>query len=497
MISTLRFFGIKNMYTRDEEYKMGDFNFSKGSVLVVGDIMLDVYYFGGVSRISPEAPVPIVKIADKKNTLGGAANTIKNIASLGAKSYLIGTVGKDNNKIILNNLLNNMNIEAILIDVDTPTITKTRIISANQQILRLDFEEVKKINNNITTKIKNGVERFIRKVQAVVISDYGKGMCTFGLCQYLINRANELKIPIVIDPKGQDWRKYKGSTILTPNIGELSEVVGKNVLNNDKDIENYGLKILDKFDLKYLVVTRSEKGISLISRKEIYHFEAKAKEVFDISGAGDTVVGTLSVLLANDFNLIEAVKYANSAAGIVVSKFGTAPITYEEFLDILNGNDNSKIVSINKLLRIVDDLRSKGKRIIFTNGCFDILHKGHIIYMKEAKKLGGILIVGMNSDNSTRRLKGKDRPINNQESRAAVLASLEFVDYVVIFDEDTPFNLIKAIKPDVLVKGGDYKIKEIVGREFAKEVKIIPFVKDYSTSNIIKVIKNKGKEEKK
>ena len=197
------------------------------------------------------------------------------------------------------------------------------------------------------------------------------------------------------------------------------------------------------------------------------------------------------MLLANDFNLIEAVKYANSAAGIVVSKFGTAPITYEEFLDILNGNDNSKFVSINKLLLIVDDLRSKEKRIIFTNGCFDILHKGHITYMKEAKKLGGILIIGMNSDNSARRLKGKDRPINNQESRAAVLASLEFVDYVIIFDEDTPFNLIKAIKPDVLVKGGDYKIKEIVGREFAKEVKIIPFIKDYSTSKIIKVIKNK------
>lgn len=472
---------------------MVDFNFSKSSVLVIGDIMLDVYYFGEVSRISPEAPVPIVRILNRKNTLGGAGNTVKNIVGLGAKSYLVGTVGRDNNKNILNNLLDDLNVNAMLIEIDAPTITKTRIISANQQILRLDFEEIKKINNNIVMKIKNNSERFIRKVQTIVISDYGKGMCTFGLCQYLINRANELKIPIVIDPKGQDWRKYKGSTIVTPNIRELSEVVGRNVLNNDKDIENYGLKILDKFDLKYLVITRSEKGISLISRKEIYHFETKAKEIFDISGAGDTVVGTISALLANDFNLIEAVKFANIAAGIVVSKFGTAPITYEEFLDILNDNDNSKIVSINKLLSIVDDLRSKGKRIIFTNGCFDILHKGHIIYMKKAKKLGGILIVGMNSDDSARRLKGKDRPINNQESRAAVLASLEFVDYVITFDEDTPFNLIKDIKPDVLVKGGDYKIEEIVGREFAKEVKIIPFVKDYSTSNIIKAIKDKGK----
>lgn len=473
---------------------MVDFDFSKGSVLVIGDIMLDVYYFGEVSRISPEAPVPIVRVLDRKNTLGGAANTIKNITGLGAKSYLIGTVGKDNNRKILNNLLNDMNIETRLIDMDTPTITKTRIISANRQILRLDFEEIKEINNNITTKIKNGIERFIRKVQVVVISDYGKGMCTFGLCQYLINRANELKIPIVIDPKGQDWRKYKEGTMVTPNIRELSEVVGRDVLNNDKDIENCGLKILDKFDLKYLVVTRSEKGISLISRKEICHFEAKAKEIFDISGAGDTVVGTISVLLANDFNIVEAVKYANIAAGIVVSKFGTAPITYEEFLDILNGNDSSKIVSIKTLLKIIDDLRSKGKRIIFTNGCFDILHKGHITYMKEAKKLGDILIVGMNSNNSARRLKGKDRPINDQESRAAVLASLEFVDYVVIFDEDTPFNLIKSIEPDILVKGGDYKIEEIVGREFTKEVKIIPFVKGYSTSKIIKELKSKLRE---
>jgi len=476
---------------------MVDFNFSKSSVLVIGDIMLDVYYFGEVTRISPEAPVPIVKIIDKKNTLGGAANTIKNIAGLGAKPYLIGAVGRDSNKNILNNLLDNLNVEAILIERDVPTITKTRIIAENQQILRLDFEEIKEINNNDTTRIKSEIERFIRKAQTVVISDYGKGMCTFELCQYLINRANELKISTIIDPRGSDWSKYKGSTMVTPNMRELSEVVGRNVLNNDKDIENYGLIILNKFDLKYLVVTRSEKGISLISRKEICHFKAKAKEVFDISGAGDAVVGTLSVLLANDFNLKDAVKFANIAAGTVVSKFGTAPITYEEFSDILNSNDNSKIVSIKTLLKIIDDLRSKGKRIIFTNGCFDILHKGHITYMKEAKKLGGILIVGMNSDNSARRLKGKDRPINNQESRAAVLASLEFVDYVVIFDEDTPFNLIKAIKPDVLVKGGDYKIKEIVGREFAKEVKIIPIVKGYSTSNIIKVIKNKGKEEKK
>lgn len=472
---------------------MVGFDFSKSSVLVIGDVMLDVYYFGEVSRISPEAPVPIVRILNRKNTLGGAGNTIKNIAGLGAKPYLIGTVGKDNNKNILNNLLDNFNVEAILIEIDTPTITKMRIISANQQILRLDFEEIKEINNNTFIKIKNGIERFIRKVQAIIISDYGKGVCTFRLCQYLINRVNKLKIPIIVDPKGPNWSKYKGSTIITPNVRELSEVVGRDVLNDDKDIENCGLKILDKFDLKYLIITRSEKGISLVSRKDICHFTTKAKEIYDISGAGDTVVGTTSVLLANDFNLIEAVKLANIAAGIVVSKFGTAPITREEFLDVLNGNGSSKIVSLKTLLEIINDLRSKEKKIIFTNGCFDILHKGHITYMKEAKKLGDILIVGMNGDSSVRRLKGKDRPINNQESRAAVLANLEFVDYVIIFKEATPFNLIKAIKPDVLVKGGDYKIKEIVGREFAKEVKIIPFVKDYSTSNIIKAIKDKRK----
>lgn len=474
---------------------MVSFNFSKSSVLVIGDIMLDVYYFGEVSRISPEAPVPIVRILNRKNTLGGAGNTVKNIVGLGAKSYLVGTVGRDNNKNILNNLLDDLNVKAMLVGIDTPTITKTRIISSNQQIIRLDFEEIKEINNNITTRIKNEIERCIRKVQAVVISDYGKGVCTFGLCQYLINRVNKLKIPIIVDPKGPNWSKYKGSTIVTPNIKELSEVIGRKVLNDDKDIENCGLKILDKFDLRYLIVTRSEKGISLISRKGFYHLATEAKEIYDISGAGDTVVGTTSVLLANDFNLIEAVKFANIAAGIVVSKFGTAPITYEEFSDILNSNDNSKIVSIKTLLKIIDDLRSKGKRIIFTNGCFDILHKGHITYMKEAKKLGDILIVGMNSDDSARRLKGKDRSINNQESRAAVLASLEFVDYVITFDEDTPFNLIKDIKPDVLVKGGDYKIEEIVGREFAKEVKIVPIVKGYSTSKIIRELKGKSREQ--
>ena len=469
---------------------MVEFDFSKGSVLVIGDIMLDVYYFGEVSRISPEAPVPIVKVLDRKNTLGGAANTIKNIAGLGAKSYLIGTVGKDKNKNILNNLLNDLKVKTMLVEEDKPTITKTRIISKNQQILRLDFEEIKEINDNIIKEIKGGIERFIKKVQVIVISDYGKGMCTLGLCQYLINRANELKIPIIIDPKGHNWRKYKGSTIITPNIRELSDVIGRIVLNEDKDIEKCGLKILDKYDLKYLVVTRSEKGISFISRKEFYYFAAEAKEMFDVSGAGDTVVGTMSVLLANGFGLINAVKFANIAAGIVVSKLGTASITYEELMNSVNDDDN-KIVSIKTLLVIIDDLRSKGRRIIFTNGCFDILHKGHITYMKEAKKLGDILIIGMNGDSSVRRLKGKDRPINNQESRAAVLANLEFVDYVIIFDEDTPFNLIKYIKPDVLVKGGDYKITEVVGKEFAKEVNIIPFVKDYSTSNIIKDINGK------
>lgn len=469
---------------------MNKLDFRKSRVLIIGDVMLDVYYTGSVKRISPEAPVPIVKIDNIKYKIGGASNVANNIISLNGNCHIIGLVGKDQNASILKSLLDNQNISSNLIEIEVPTITKVRIIGGHQQIVRADFEEDKVfLNNEIITKLKNLIRRNIEEVDIIVISDYDKGLLTSDLTKFIISEANNLKIPTIIDPKGKEWSKYSNATYITPNVKELNDVTDKEIQNEDQVIYNSALEILKKYNFTGIMVTRSEKGVSFIEDNNFISSNIKTKEVFDVSGAGDTVAATFALAISKNINIREAVKLANLAGNIVVSKFGTAPILIEELMDAYHFADESKILQLNDLLFKLRLLKNQNKKIIFTNGCFDILHAGHISYLKKAKELGDILVLGLNSDKSIKLLKGDSRPINSEIDRAKLLESLEIIDYIIIFSEETPYNILKEIKPDVLVKGGDYKEEEIIGREFSKKTVIVDFINGYSTTTIINKIK--------
>ncbi|MEI7942613.1 MAG: bifunctional D-glycero-beta-D-manno-heptose-7-phosphate kinase/D-glycero-beta-D-manno-heptose 1-phosphate adenylyltransferase HldE [Candidatus Riflemargulisbacteria bacterium] len=458
-------------------------------ILIYGDIMLDKYFTGKVSRISPEAPVPVVKVDNEHMTLGGSANVANNISKLGNMPILIGFLGKDKNADELLNLGQQEGIQIDSMVTNSPTITKIRVIGGHQQITRLDFEEHLNLNKENLISLETKINQIVNtNLGVVIISDYLKGSCTIDTCQLIIKQCQNYKIPVIVDPKGSDWNKYNGAFMLTPNLKELEQVSNVEISNTDDQITKYALPLLEKYNLKYILVTRSEKGMILISQNKIINFSTEAKEVYDVSGAGDTVIATVSLGVALGMEIEEAVKMANLAAGIVVSKFGTTPIYKDELLKAMN-EVSTKLVSGAELLRIISQEKKKCKKIVFTNGCFDILHKGHLSYLREASKLGDIFILGLNSDGSVKRLKGNDRPINNEEDRAEVLSFLDFIDYITIFDEETPYELIKSIKPDVLVKGGDYKAENVVGREFSGKVEILPFVDGYSTTNIINKMK--------
>lgn len=464
---------------------MRKLDFSKASVLVVGDIMLDRYYSGGVSRISPEAPVPVINIESDSRNLGGAGNVVNNIASLKGNCSILGVCRNDEAGATICQMLDDLGVKHEFADNGVPTITKLRIIGGKQQIARLDFEEIKPMTTENMAILKERIARKMKSAQTVVISDYGKGVCNPEICGFIINLASKENKYVIVDPKGSDWSKYNGASIITPNVKELQEVCGYKIANVDNDIITAGTEIRKRYNLKYLVVTRSEKGITIISETGNINIPTQARAVFDVSGAGDTVVAVTALCLASSFGVEDAVTLANSAAGVVVGKLGTAPIFLNELKYAIHGSSGSKLISKSDIEFILSGENKAGKKIVFTNGCFDILHKGHVSYLKQAKKLGDILIIGLNSDGSVKRLKGTERPINNEKDRAFVLDALEAVDYVVIFDEDTPFELIKTIKPDYLVKGGDYKPENVVGKEFAGQVVIIDFVNGYSTTSTI------------
>lgn len=461
-------------------------DFSGVRLLVVGDVMLDKYYFGSVNRISPEAPVPVVKVNTTKLTLGGAGNVVSNTSHLGAEVCVVGWCGKDNDADTLKALLKAVNSDFELQERDLPTVTKLRVIGDKQQIVRLDFEEIKPLDGDQLVHAHECILMELQKADAVILSDYGKGMCTPELTKFVIGHSVRAGKPVIVDPKGSDWSKYAGADIVTPNVKELAEVAGIEVENNDEDIELKAKAVLKQYGIKSLVVTRSEKGMSVITEGVVTHIPTEAREVFDVSGAGDTVVAALGVCLGKGFDMIKSVNIANIAAGIVVAKVGTAPVKIDELRNIKE--EGSEVLTWDKL-DILEDLKTKGKKIVFTNGCFDILHRGHLTYLREARKLGDILVVGLNSDRSVRELKGTNRPVNNENDRAEMLRSLEFVDFVVIFDQDTPFELLSIIKPDVLVKGGDYKPEEIVGRELAGKTIVLNFVDGYSTTSVIEKMK--------
>lgn len=453
-------------------------------ILVVGDLMLDHYILGDCSRVSPEAPVQVVEVKKEQNRLGGACNVAHNLISLGAKVELCGVIGEDRagEELLSQAKELGIGITHIYQDSQRQTTQKSRVLVSNQQILRVDREDRGEVSSEVLSQIFSTITKEITSFDGVILSDYGKGVLSEKMTRELITLANQHQKIILCDPKGSDYSKYKNATLLTPNKKEAKEATGIEIDNPETLL--LALNFLkNQCSLAYPLITLSEDGIGILENEELQVFPTLAQEVYDVTGAGDTVIASLCFALSQGKSIQEACKFANSAAAVVVAKVGSATATQEEiYLFSQDSGVESKILSSPKDL-------PQNANIVFTNGCFDILHKGHVSYLQKAKELGDILVVGLNSDCSVKALKGEERPINSQEDRAYLLASLECVDFVIIFDELTPYELIKEISPSVLVKGADYEGKEVVGSEFAKEVRLLEFVEGKSTTNIIKKIK--------
>ncbi len=473
-------------------------DFSKCKVLVIGDVMLDRYYWGKVSRISPEAPVPVVRVMEKTGTLGGAGNVALNLAELKCQCALLGVYGNDPPGESLISILNKFDIQNRLIKSSTrPTTTKTRIISQGQQIIRLDEEETGKLENCIYKELIRRFDEQLAGTDVVIISDYGKGVLDDSLTARIINLTKKNHIPIFVDPKGENWNRYNGATCITPNLTEFNQVSPVSVAD-DLSLSQEAKKVIDQFELDFLLVTKGAKGLSLFGRSQPdTHISAIAKEVFDVSGAGDTVIATLSAAFGTGLKMAEAAELANLAAGIVVGKIGTQPITTIElegaFYDKGISGAN-KIFTIRQAKELIAKWHNEGKRIVFTNGCFDILHIGHIKLLHAASEEGDKLIIGLNSDSSIKRLKGPSRPVMKEDERATIIASLKYVDLVVMFEEDNPLKLINEFRPDVIVKGGDYTPETVVGHEIVESsggrVVIFPIVDGISTTQVIEQMKS-------
>ena len=468
--------------------------FQHARLLVIGDVMLDRYWHGEASRVSPEAPVPVVKVGNREDRPGGAGNVALNMAALGSAVRLVGIVGNDETGL---ELLSRLNAAGVYCDflqsADKPTITKLRVIGQHQQLIRLDFEQEFEAADIIGLQGK--VKSLIGDSQVMVLSDYGKG--ALQETANLIELGRSKDIPIIVDPKGTNFEKYRGATLLTPNLSEFEAVVGYS--NNEEEFVNKGLRLVKDLNLEAILITRGEHGMTLIrpDSPEL-HLPARAQEVFDVTGAGDTVISVLAAAMAAGNGLADATALANLAAGLVVGKLGTAAISGPELRRaVLVELDSGRGVMTAEQLQIaVQDAKAHDEKIVFTNGCFDIVHAGHVGYLAKAKQLGDRLIVAINDDESAHRLKGPGRPINPVERRMAVLAGLEAVDWVVSFSEDTPEPLLEFLQPEVLVKGGDYTMDEVVGGDYVNsyggEVRVLEFLDDCSTSAIMEKMKEVG-----
>lgn len=465
-------------------------------ILVVGDVMLDRYLFGQVDRISPEAPVPVVLLKREEQRAGGAANVAANLCALGIHTKLLGCVGQDQDAQQLNALLASQSIATthMMHSPHRPTITKTRILGGPHQMLRLDQESQAEFNAEEIRLLKINAEAALSEQPSLVIlSDYAKGLLTRELCQYIIQTCRSRNIPVLVDPKGRDYTKYQGATALTPNKKETAEACGVNSHNIPLLLQE-AEQLRRTLGVSFMAVTRGEEGITLITEQTQHHLPASAQQVFDVSGAGDTVIATLAAGLLYERPVSEALYLANIAAGVVVGQVGTVPIQRAALLHALSTQSASdqadKICSLDTLQLKVQQWRALGDKIVFTNGCFDLLHAGHVTYLEAASKLGHRLVLGLNTDRSVSALKGPTRPVIHEQDRARVLAALESIDAVILFDEDTPLQLIQAIRPDVLVKGSDYTEAQVVGGELVKSwgghVALVDIVAGRSTSNIIK-----------
>ena len=453
--------------------------------------MLDRYLFGSTGRISPEAPVPVVHVHETDDRPGGAANVAVNLASLGTSTRLVGVVGEDAAATDLEDILGERDIDCDFARAsDRPTITKTRVQSRGQQLIRLDQENAVAMPGDA---VVGALSKSVRKAGAVVLSDYGKG--ALAEVRQLISICRDAGVPVLVDPKGTDFDKYSGASLLTPNQTEFEAVAG--VCDSDEELVARARKMVDDLDLAALLVTRSEKGMLLVEAgAEPVFLSTQAREVYDVTGAGDTVIATLAASVACGQDLPAAAALANLAAGLVVRKIGVATVTPGEISAALHqrGQGGRGLVNVDELLALVAESHDRNERVIMTNGCFDVLHAGHVAYLEEAKSLGDRLIVAVNDDDSVRRLKGDSRPINALEDRLLVLAGLAAVDWVVPFSEDTPASLISIILPDVLVKGGDYKPDEIAGArdvlQNGGEVRVLSFRDGHSSSRIIEQMRD-------
>lgn len=443
---------------------------SGSRVLCIGDVMMDRFVYGSIDRISPEAPIPVLRVEREKHMLGGAGNVVANLAALGAKAVLIAVTGQDSAGQDIQKQLEEMGVTAKLEpSADRMTTVKSRFVCGNQQMLRVDREKNSAIPADVEAKIIRHIEDSVPQVSVVILSDYNKGLLTDKIIRSAIDCANRHGKPIIVDPKGHDFTRYHGSTILTPNRKEL-ETVTKMTADSDEAVCLAAMKLIETCHVKAVLATRSKEGMSLVSGVDNpLHIPAQVREVFDVSGAGDTVIASFAAAMAGGVAMQNAALIANIAAGIVVGKSGTATARPEEICTMIEQGLltekrlTSKLVNKAAAAEEAERQRARGKIVGFTNGCFDLLHLGHIASLRQAKENCDFLIVAINSDASVKRLKGESRPIQDEEARAGILSALEIVDRVVIFEEDSPYEFIKAIKPDVLVKGGQYKLEEVVG----------------------------------
>jgi D-beta-D-heptose 7-phosphate kinase/D-beta-D-heptose 1-phosphate adenosyltransferase len=463
------------------------------NLLVIGDLMVDQYFWGKSERISPEAPVQVINVNNESMVLGGAGNVINNLKILGSNVDVISVIGNDENAITLKDLLIAIDVDIKYLITENNRITskKSRIIASQQQVVRYDRESTDEITELSQKLILETFKRIINNYDNVLISDYGKGILSTKLTRSIIDIAKQNNKKVLVDPKGFDYSKYKGAYLLTPNINEASVATNINIID-DETLSKAIMQLKLSCELEVSLVTLSEKGIAIYDNNLRVH-PTSSKEVYDVTGAGDTVLASLGFSLACDLSIDQAVKFANLAAGVVVGKIGSATSSLNEIIEYESSLNKSSsdvhIKTLEEITQLSEDLTARGKNIVFTNGCFDLLHAGHVRYLEAAKKYGDVLILGLNSDQSVSKLKGPKRPINNAMDRAYILAALEVVDYVVIFEEDTPYNLIKKIKPKTLVKGSDYERQEVVGEDIVDEIILVELTKGKSSSRTIEKIK--------
>jgi len=473
--------------------------FDQCRLLVIGDLMLDEYLWGEVDRISPEAPVQVVSIQKEDFTLGGAGNVVNNAVALGAKVFTAGVIGTGRNGQVLLERFNELGVDTSLIiqEPDRATTQKTRIIAANQHVLRIDRETKQDISGQTLEKIIRLIEDKMPDIDVVLISDYGKGLITRNLLSKVIASAKKHEKMIIVDPKGLDFSKYSGVSLLTPNKKEAGLASGVEI-DDESSLEKAANKILENIRLDNLLITCGKDGMVLFEKNQTpFRVRAKSRQVFDVSGAGDTVLAVFGLAVASGASIHNSVALANTAAGIVVGKVGTATVSKQELASALKSDDTglpAKYKDLSELPALVKDLKKKGKQLVLTNGCFDLLHAGHIMLFSASKQLGDILIVAIDDDESVKKLKGSGRPVINAKERSRILSALDTVDYVVVFSSQELIKLIEIIQPDVLTKGSNYSTTQVFGRERVEalggKVVLIPVTEDISSTRIIDTIKH-------